>query len=147
MELSRRRFIQIASASAAIGFISPALAAPRNPYVIVGEAVSFIGLAKHPEPTFTGTNVVREVYDWDGVGYPCDVAYSFFGKSPSQRIYDADLCDFRKELDTEVTTFWQRPGMRKYPNVHAYVREKRFGEPVSFMLERLGYDPLIWNGR
>ncbi len=49
--------------------------------------------------------------------------------------YDTDLCNFCRELPEK---FWHDPARAaKYPNVHAYVREQRYGEPVTVMLARM----------
>lgn len=136
--LTRRRFLQLATAAATSNLVSPALTAPRLPYVGIGESVSFIGLALHPEPTFTGGAIVARVHDWDGVGYPCDIYSQGFYNPPrlmKHTFYDADLCNFLRELPPN---FWHdRSRVGKYPNVHSYVREQRYGEPVSMMLERM----------
>lgn len=136
LHLSRRRFLQIASAAAVVGAVAPVLAAPRDPYVVAGEVVSFIGLALHPEPTFIGGALVREVLPWDGVGFPCVLSdHGNATASMAHRFYDADLCNFRRELPDQ---FWHDPARAaKYPNVHAYVREQRYGEPVTVMLAKM----------
>ncbi len=136
LDLSRRRFLQLASFAAASGLIVPALTPPRAPYVKPGESVNFIGLALHPEPTFTGGAFVREVLPWDGVGFPCVLTdHGNSNASMSHRFYDTDLCNFQRELPEH---FWHDPARAaKYPNVHAYVREQRYGEPVTVMLDRM----------
>lgn len=136
LDLSRRRFLQIASAAAVVGVVAPALAAPRDPYVVAGEDVSFIGLALHPEPTFIGGALVREVLPWDGVGFPCVLSSGgSTNANMAHRFYDADLCNFRRELPER---FWHDASRAvKYPNVHAYVREQRYGEPVTVMLAKM----------
>ncbi len=136
--ISRRRFLQLGAAAAAASVIVPALTAPRTPYVVPGEVVNFIGLALHPEPTFTGGAIVGKVHEWDGLGFPCTVMNQGYGSAYGpmpHRFYDTDLCNFRRELPGG---FWHDPSRRsKYPNVHAYVREQRYGEPVSVMLAKM----------
>lgn len=137
--LTRRSFLKLASAAVAAGVVIPALTPPRTPYVSVGEGVSYIGLNKHPAPTFTGSALVKDVGDWDGVGYPCTLWNQSYGPAHgpmTDRFHDVDLCNFTRELPAR---FWAEPANRRFPNVHAFIRERRFGELPDVMWERLGY--------
>lgn len=143
LTLSRRSFLALASAAAANGIVIPALSAPRLPYVSTGENVSYIGLGRHPHPTFTGSSIVKEVHAWDGVGYPVTMSCQSFyrGRTMPDRFYDSDLCNFLKELPPR---FWSDPDRcARYPNVHAYVREQRYGEnPKAYQLARDAFSRL-----
>jgi hypothetical protein len=138
MNLTRRSFLKL-SAAAAAGIVIPALTPPRAPYVSAGESVSYVGLNKHPAPTFTGSTLVRSVGEWDGVGYPCALQSQCVGRwheLMSGPFYDFDLVDFKREA-REFS--WADPANKRYPNIHAYVRERRFGELPDVMWQRLGY--------
>lgn len=138
MIVSRRSFLGLLAAASAAKIIIPAFTPPREPYVQLGEDVSYVGLNLHPMPTFTGSALVREIGAWDGLGYPITLSDSPFFGGPSSmrhRYYDFDLSNFRRDLPD---CFWHDPArVAKYPNVHAYVREQRFGEDVSVMRTRL----------
>jgi hypothetical protein len=139
--VSRRSFLMLLGAAAASKAIVPAFAMGREPYVFVGEQVSYIGLAKYPAPVFVGTSGVREILPWDGVGFPCrlaDQAAGYRDGLMTDVFYDTDLADFRRELPEN---FWHDEARKaRYPNVHAYVREQRYGEDPIIMWRRLGYD-------
>ncbi|BAQ50388.1 hypothetical protein [Methylobacterium aquaticum] len=136
--VSRRAFLGLFAAAAASRLVVPAFTPPRAPYVEPGQSVSYVGLNLHPQPTFIGTMRVETVGEWDGIGFPVALRdhgrYGAYDLVP-HRFYDADLCDFLRELPRD---FWHdRARVAKYPNVHAWVREQRFGEPVSVMRARL----------
>lgn len=139
--VSRRSFLKLFGAATVSGLVVPAFAVGRTPYVSKGESVSYIGLAKHPAPTFTGSTLVDEVLPWDGVGYPCRLMNQSFGcrYGPMEDLfYDTDLANFNRELPDR---FWHdEERSARYPNVHAYVREQRYGEDPIIMWRRMGYD-------
>lgn len=136
--ISRRSFLALLGASLVP---IPAFTEGRAPYVIAGETASYIGLAKYPAPGFIGSAIVDEVLPWDGVGYPVRMMNQSFGPAygPMEHLfYDTDLCNFRRELPDN---FWHCPERSaRYPNVHAYVREQRYGEDPIISWRRLGYD-------
>ncbi len=134
--VSRRVFLQLFAVSAAVRLIVPAFTPPREPYVCIGESVSYVGLNFYPE-NFSGTTLVRSIGDWDGLGFPVELHSQGFTEPASMafRFYDFDLSNFNRDLPERF--WWDQERVKKYPNVHAYVREVRFGEPVSVMRERM----------
>lgn len=123
--ISRRSVLKVA-------LVAPLLATvglPRTPYVVVGQSVDFIGMALHPAPTFTGSAIVREVGGWNGEHYPCQLDQC--GYTLDGSFADGDLALLRVEA-AEFT--WRDPQTReRYPNLAAYMREKRFGEnPLTY---------------
>lgn len=145
VELSRRKFLMFSAAAAAASIKIPAFELPRDPYVIKGESVSYVGLCpdlgKSPfAGGFSGCRTVMEVKDWDGVGYPCALRDQGYGKPYVDWFYDADLSNFLRDLESG---FWHDlANCRRYPNVHAFVREKRFGENPEIFRQRM--DPKRW---
>lgn len=131
--LNRRDFLKLSAAAVAVGIAIPAFAAGREPYVQEGEGVIHIGLAGG----FTGGAIVKEVLPWDGVGYPCvvwDQGFHTPRRTMPEPIYDTDLCASLSEISND---FWSRHDYREYPNVHAWVREQRYGEdPRTFWQRR-----------
>lgn len=129
IDLTRRRFLTLAASAAAVGLIVPAFTPPRTPYVKVGTSVSYIGLGLYPEPIFSGSGLVREIHEWDGIGYPVtlgDQGYHYPPRTMSHRFYDSDLSDMLVDVPKG---FWHhKPNWARYPNVHAYIRELRYGE-------------------
>ena len=94
----------------------------RNPYVIEGDVVSYIGSAPNG---YTGARIVKETHNWDGRGYPVDLWTNSY-PSKIETFYDFDLVNFNRELPNR---FWYNTdNVKKYPNVHTYMRVKRFGE-------------------
>lgn len=135
MILTRRSFLKIAGTAAASGLIVPAFTLPRDPYVRVGQPVDYIG----PAGTgFIGGTTVHAIGEWDSIGYPVTVYDQGFPRRPSpQRLYDFNLCLFRKDVPPD---FWHSPSNRaKYPNLHTYVREQRFGETVAQAIKALDF--------
>ena len=137
MIVSRRTFLKLSVATAAAGLVVPAFTPPRAPYVSEGESVSYVGLHLYPAPCFIGGAIVKRMLPWDGIGFPCAIG----DHAPSDRswmsalFYDFDLCNFARELPY---AFWHDPARReRYPNVHAFIREQRFGEHPSVMLARM----------
>jgi hypothetical protein len=132
--LTRRSFLKLMGVAAAAGVVVPSLQFGRDPYVVKGEVVSYIG--HHPGGFLGGCSVV-EIHPWDGVGYPVDVRPNAFGAHVQPaRYYDADLANMLRELPDR---FWHNPAHRKYPNVHTYVRVQRFGETMEQAVRHLNF--------
>lgn len=139
MNLTRRGFLKLlgaAAAAAGVGIAGiPAMDKRRDPYVVAGESVSHIG----PAPGgFIGSKVVHEVQAWDGVGYPVLLHSGIYGGGRAlERYYDFDLADFQREVPDR---FWHsQQNWDRYPNVHTYVREQRFGESVLEAMRKLNF--------
>ncbi|WP_066918188.1 hypothetical protein [Methylobacterium sp. CCH5-D2] len=136
MIVSRRAFLGLLAAASAARIAIPAFTPPRQPYVRVGQTVSYVGLARHPAPRFVGALPVLAVGAWDTVGYP--VTLDDTGFCRERRVvhfYDVDLSDLLTEVPRD---FWHHEAnWARYPNVHAYVREQRYGEDPSVMRRRL----------
>jgi hypothetical protein len=134
MNISRRDFLRIIASAIATGTLVPAFAKQRAPYVLEGDVVDFVG--RHPGG-FIGGQLVHKVDDWDGVGYPVLCWTNGYGSGRTlERYYDFDLANFRREIPAQ---FWAMPGATKYPNVHTWLREQRFGETVSEAMEHLNF--------
>jgi len=135
--LSRRSFLKIAGISlAAIGLPVKVKANDivREPYVKKGEVVSWIGMCPGG---FTGGQIVEEVRPWDGTGYPVITRNNSYGpRAATEPYYDQDLCNFNRETPMR---FWANPKNKKYPNLHTYVRCKRFGETIEQAKQHLNF--------
>lgn len=133
--LTRRSFLKLAGLATAAGILVPAWTPPRAPYVVKGQSVDYIGRAGGG---FIGGTFVHSIGTWDEIGYPVIVMDQGYPSRPVARpIYDFDLCLFREEVPAG---FWADPANEaKYPNVHTYVREKRFGETVAQAIESLNF--------
>lgn len=131
--LTRRSFLKLIGVAAAAGVVVPALQSGRDPYVMKGELVDYIGT--HRPGGFIGACSVVEVHPWDGVGYPVDVRPNTFGRGDErERYYDADLANMLREVPAK---FWHNPANQKYPNVHTYIRVQRFGETIEQAVRHL----------
>ena len=125
MALNRREFLKLIGASAVISAL-PIFQSTREPYVTENSgAVSYVGANGKG---FIGAQLVKKVHPFDGVGYPVEVSYGGY-HSRIEKYYDFDLCDMGKELPDKF--WWNEENNKKYPNVHTYIREKRFGETVG----------------
>tara|TARA_B100000929_G_C15296773_1_gene348930 strand:- start:122 stop:553 length:432 start_codon:yes stop_codon:yes gene_type:complete len=135
-ELTRRRFLQLLGAAFASGVSVPALSMGREPYVQLGDIVSYVGAQGDSGVRFTGAKAVRAVHPWDGTGYPVDVDNGVFGKGQAlERFYDFELSDLGREVPAN---FWHSEENRRlYNNVHTYVRTKRFGESIEQAVKAL----------
>ncbi len=132
--LTRRSFLKLIGIAAAASAVVPALQLGRNPYVVAGEVVDYIG---HCPGGFIGGCAVVEVHPWDGVGYPVDVRPNCYGvHAKLERYYDADLANMQREVPYK---FWQDPSNKKYPNVHTYIRVQRFGESMAEAINHLNF--------
>lgn len=131
----------------ALPFYRPSLAAPvRKPYVQVDEWVDSIiwHLWDDPRnPAPTGPLYVSEIKEWDGIGYPITLTstgWRIEDRVPHYGFYDFEWVNFRRELPDR---FWADPSrVERYPNVHSYIREKRFGEHPSAMRDRMEFNQL-----
>jgi hypothetical protein len=132
--VSRRSFLKLLGLASASGIIIPALTPPRDPYIAVGEVVSYIGLGQRPKvPNFIGATLVLEVGRWDGTGYPCTLRSQAVGERiMPDRFYDTDLAAFNREVPDRF--WWHDANWRRYKNVHEFVRERRYGDVPSKML-------------
>jgi len=131
MNITRRQFLKLIAASSVFS-ISPAFSSKREPYVFKGEVVDYVGY--HPGG-FTGGQIVREVKEWDGIGYPVNTGTNTY-PSTIETYYDFDLADFRREIPDK---FWHDPANDKYNNVHTYLREQRFGETIAQAIKHLNF--------
>lgn len=137
--LTRRSFLKLAVAAAAAQIIVPAWTPPRDPYVKVDWYVDYIG--RHPGG-FIGSARVLDVGAWDSIGYPVtleDPIYMYCRERRplTQRIYDFDLCILREEYPPHI--WHHEENRRRYPNVHTYVRTKRFGESIADAIRSLNF--------
>lgn len=135
MLISRRGFLKLIGAAIASGATVPAFAKSRTPYVTAGEMVSYIGRSPGG---FCGDQLVHEVSQWDGVGYPVLCWNNSYGpRRALERYYDFELANFRREVPHD---FWHHHGnVVRYPNVHTFVREQRFGETVIEAMRKLNF--------
>ena len=134
MLISRRGFLKLIGAALAAGQTIPALAKNRAPYVFDGESVSYIG---HCPGGFIGSMLVHKIEAWDGIGYPAQLWNNAYGKHRKlERYYDFDLANFVRDVPHG---FWSMPGSAKYPNVHTWLREQRFGETVAEAIRHLNF--------
>ena len=134
MNISRRGFLKLIGSLTASGIAVPAFAKQRNPYVSRGEAVSWVG---HCPGGFIGSQIVVEIGDWDDVGFPVVCCNGSYRKDAElERHYDFDLSDLNRDVPKG---FWSMVGSKKYPNVHTYVREQRFGETVVEAMKHLNF--------
>lgn len=135
MLISRRGFLKLIGAAIASGVAVPAFAKRRAPYVAVGEVVDYVG---HHPGGFCGAQLVHEVGAWDGVGYPVSCWNNAYGKhKATERYYDFDLANFNRDVPRD---FWHHASNRaKYPNVHTWMREQRFGETVAEAMRKLNF--------
>lgn len=135
MDITRRKFLILATSAAAAGLVVPAFCPPREPYVRVNTFVDYIGLHLHPLPLFIGSARVMEIHPWDGVGYPVTLEDGGYWPLPrpamKHRFYDSDLSVMRDEYPPGI--WHDQTNRERYPNVHAYIREKRYGEsPLKY---------------
>ena len=127
MHITRRAFI--ASTVAAALLPLPSLALPsRSPFVEVGDDVSFLYFedwSRPMQPT-TISAFVEHVGEWDGRAYPIVLSRHYLGSGfEFWDAIDAEWSMFRKEIPD---FHWRNVRCDRYPNIHSFVREKRFGE-------------------
>lgn len=133
---TRRGFLQALGALVGTGLAAPAFAARRDPFVEVGEHVDSIVFHlwdEHRPIAPTGPLAVHAVGEWDGTGYPITLRQFNYGRPPTlyDGWYDFEWSNLRRDVPAQ---FWHSPARRdRYPNVHSYVREQRFGEDPDVM--------------
>lgn len=140
--LDRRAFIGLAGA---LPLLKPTFAAStRDPYVVLDEYVDSIiwHLWDDPRnPAPTGPLYVTGIQPWDGHGYPIRLTKCGWRVEDRQHFfgfYDFEWVNFRRELPDR---FWEIPGHpERYPNVHSFIREQRFGESPAVMRERMEFN-------
>jgi hypothetical protein len=134
MSLTRRQFIKsVAMGAAALAIPIPAFTVGRRPYVIEGSVVDYIG---HHPGGFIGSQVVKKIGEWDGVGFPVQLHTNTFPPQ-IETYYDFDLTNMILEVPEG---FWHNPANHvRYPNVHTYLRVQRFGESVEQAIRHLNY--------
>lgn len=135
MLISRRGFLKLIGAAIASGAVVPAFAKTRDPYVSKGDIASYVG---HCPGGFTGGQLMHEVEAWDGIGYRVQCWNNALGQHRALERYfhDFDLADVNREIPTG---FWSHPGSARYPNVHTWIREQRFGETVAEAMRKLNF--------
>lgn len=125
MEITRRAFLQfLAVVAASSGRAAPAFSSSRAPYVCKGEVVNYIGPGGNG---FIGGQLVKSVGAWDGIGFPVVTLNNGY-RGECETYYDIDLADFGREIPEK---FWHTHSRREYPNVHTWLRMKRYGETLS----------------
>lgn len=134
IQLSRRAFI--GSIAALVGVsAAPAFIRGRAPFVVEEEFVSSIvwHMWDKPLAPCSISMLVAKILPWDGTGYPIILARTGWAIEDREHFegwYDFEWSNLRRDVPVQ---FWSLPGARRYPNVHAYVREQRFGEEPSVM--------------
>lgn len=134
MTASRRLFLQGVAALVASTAAPPALARGRLPYVEAGAWVDSLvwHMWDRPAAPF-GPMLVHEIDPWDGTGYPIILAKCGWRTEDREHFagwYDFEWSDLRRDVPKD---FWHHHTTDQYPNVHAYVREQRFGESPEIM--------------
>jgi len=135
-ELEISSYAFIGSVAALVGAVSaPAFLRGRAPFVIEGEFVSSIvwHMWEKPLAPCSISMLVAKVLPWDGTGYPIILArtgWSVADREYFEGWYDFEWSNLRRDVPSQ---FWAKPGADRYPNIHAYVREQRFGEDPSVM--------------
>lgn len=133
-DTSRRGFLKTLGALVGAGLAAPAFAAVREPFVTEGEAVGSIVWHLWDDQLIapSGPMIVHEVLPWDGTGYPIILRQCCYREVCDlyRGWYDFEWSNLRRDVPQQ---FWALPGADRYPNVHAYVREQRFGESPEVM--------------
>ncbi|MCB5226220.1 hypothetical protein JAO78_005260 [Alishewanella sp. 16-MA] len=134
VKISRRSFLKgLVGIAITSGLSVPAFDKTRLPYVAVGDIVNYIG----PSPGFIGGKRVIRTMPFDGIGYPVVIAENGFGKKViEETYYDIDLADFLKEVPAD---FWHKSENRIYPNIHTWLRMKRYGETIKQAIYKLNF--------
>lgn len=141
LKITRREFI---AGSAALAVLpSPSFASampPRAPFLRVGQICDFLYFEdwSRPSQPETISSFVEHIGEWDGNAYPIVLATRHYGVEYWDGI-DSEWCLFREEVPDFS---WGNFDRSRYPNIHAYVREKRFGEDPRLMRERMDRNSL-----
>lgn len=132
--ISRRTFLKgLAALAATYGVNLSAFSGEREPYVLVGDVVNHIG----PAPGFCGGQLVVKVLPFDGTGYPVvTLDNGFSNPSGEETYYDVDLANFHKDIPAN---FWHDKANSVYPNVHTWLRMKRYGETMREAILKLNF--------
>lgn len=138
MSITRRAFLKILASVGAgqlIGFNIPALSKTREPYVLETDVVNYVGPCN--DTGFIGGQSIKSIGAWDGIGYPV-VTYAHGWRTPreTESYYDFELANFNREIPDK---FWWNPENEKYPNVHTYLIEKRFGVSTIEAIKKLNF--------
>lgn len=138
MQISRRQLMVGAGAFSASGLLPlSAESAVREPFLKEGDLVHSIvwHIWDHPlNPGPFGTTRVESVGAWDGIGYPIVLAgppLPFLENVRVLGFYDHEWSSLREE----VPDWYDDPGHEPFPNIHSYVRWRRFGESPWVMRE------------
>lgn len=134
LKISRRALLgALAAAPFVPAIVAAAVPDPhREPYVLKDEWVTSIVWHVWEKPVAApsvGDLLVHDILPWDGKGYPIVLAEC--GWKVEDRIlyhghYDFEWSNLRRDVPEN---FWHNPDRTwRYPNVHSYVREQRFGE-------------------
>lgn len=131
---SRRLFIQSVAALVGSAVVTPTLALGRKPFVIEGEMVDSLVWHMWDKPAAPlGSLSVAKILPWDGVGYPIILRKHGWRAEDAEDFtgwYDFEWSNLRRDVPPN---FWHTHTTDQYPNVHAYVREQRFGESPEVM--------------
>lgn len=132
--ISRRTFLKgLAALAVTCGVKLSAFSGTRDPYVAVGDIVNYIG----PSPGFVGGQIVVSVMPFDGAGYPVvTVVNGFSSRLVEETYYDIDLANFQTEVPVD---FWHEKSNSIYPNVHTWLRMKRYGETIKEAILKLNF--------
>jgi len=134
MNITRRHFLKLIIGSiTTISLPNIVFSKIREPYVIKGESVNYIGPSGGG---FIGGEIVDNIKDWDGVGFIVDVRTNTY-PSKIETYYDFELCNFTREIPEN---FWHnQTNCKKYNNVHTYIRTQRFGETINEAIKHLNF--------
>lgn len=140
--MNRREFL-VSSAALAIAPLPSLAEPPRDPFLEVMDVPDFLYFEQWDRPNYapTGPLWVAAVGEWNGKGYPISL------RSSRKEYFDgldSEWCMFRKEVPGFS---WRSVPEGRYPNIHSYVREKRFAEDPAVMwrqmeANRLGLGPV-----
>jgi len=132
MNITRRQFLKLLAASATT-VVVPAFSKTRDQYVFEGEVVNYVG---HHPGGFIGGQIVTNINNWDGVGYPVNILNN--GYHGTVEIYnDFELANFRREIPDNI--WHNQTNCERYNNVHTYLREQRFGETIDQAIRKLNF--------
>jgi hypothetical protein len=134
MIIRRRDFLVGLGLAPLAAAVAHASAPVRGPYVQVGDLPDSLTFHLWDRPILPPRPLlVTKVLPWDGRGYPIVVAT--MGCREQDRVfydggYDHDWSVLNRDVPAD---FWRHPSSLNYANVHAFVREQRFGESPAVM--------------